>query len=72
MFFNVDKSISLDQRKTFELTKFSFIQRNFFFDRISKKCFFDSKKLISQCLYFATAQTFIFLIQRKKTIKKFI
>ena len=29
----------------FESTKLSSIQRNFFFDSISKKCFFESKKL---------------------------
>ena len=33
----------------FELTNLSLIQRIFFFDRISKECFFDSKKLLSQC-----------------------
>ena len=33
----------------FKLTKLSLIQRNFFFKRISKKCFNDSKKLFSQC-----------------------
>ena len=33
----------------FELTKISLIQRNFFFNRKSKKCFFDLKKLFSQC-----------------------
>ena len=32
----------------FELTKLSLFQRNFFFDRISKKCFFDSMKLFFQ------------------------
>ena len=32
-----------------ESTKLSSIQRNFFFDRISKKCFFNSKKLFSGC-----------------------
>ena len=37
------------KEKFFEVTKLSLIQRNFFFDRISKKCFFDSKKLFSQC-----------------------
>ena len=31
----------------FESTKLSWIQRNFYFDRISKKCFFDSKILFS-------------------------
>ena len=51
------KKLSLIQRNRivylkenfFESTKLSSIQRNFFFDRISKKCFFDSKKLISGC-----------------------
>ena len=37
------------KKNFFALTKISSIQRNVFFDRISKKCFFDSKKLISQC-----------------------
>ena len=48
MFFNVSKSITLDQRTFSELLKLPLIQRHFFFDRISKKCFFDSKKLFSQ------------------------
>ena len=33
----------------FESTKLYSIQRNFFFDRISKKISFDSKKLFSEC-----------------------
>ena len=33
----------------FQLTKLSLIQRNVFFNRITKKCFFGSKKLFSQC-----------------------
>ena len=36
---------------SFESPKLSSIQRNFFFDRISKKCFFDSRKLFSGCIY---------------------
>ena len=55
--FNNSKKISLIQRnrfvyikeKIFKSTKLSSIQRNFFFDLISKKCFFDSKKLFSGC-----------------------
>ena len=54
IFFNLNKSISWDQRNFFELTKLSLIQRNLFFDRISKKCFFDSKKLFSQSNCFST------------------
>ena len=49
------KKFSLIQRNrfvyikenAFESINLSSIQRNFFFDRISKKCFFDSKKLFS-------------------------
>ena len=91
----------------FETTQLSLIQRNFFFDRISKKCFFDSKKLFSVStlltntqtkiylislslnednyffklkkifllvtlrMLYATAQIFIFLIQRKKKLENF-
>ena len=33
----------------FESTKLSSIQRNFFFERVLMKCFFDSKKLFSGC-----------------------
>ena len=32
---------------SFELTKLSLIHRNFVLESISKKCFFDSKKLFS-------------------------
>ena len=34
----------------FQSTKLLSIQRNFFFDRISKKCFSDAKKLCSGCI----------------------
>ena len=34
----------------FESTKLSSIQRSFFFDCISKNCFFDLKKLFSGCI----------------------
>ena len=52
------KKFSLTQRNRFvhieeiffESTRLSSIQRNFFFDRILKKCFFDSNKLFSGCL----------------------
>ena len=59
-----EKTVSLNQRNIFLIqrnrsvyikenllgsTKLSSIQRVFFFDRISKKCFFDSKKLFSGC-----------------------
>ena len=52
------KKISLIERNrfvyikenVFESTKYSLIQRSFFFDRISKKCFFDSQKLFSGCM----------------------
>ena len=37
------------KEKLFKSTKTSSIQRNIFFHPISKKCFFDSKKLFSQC-----------------------
>ena len=51
------KTFSLIQRNRFVYikehflawTKLSLIQRNFLFYRISKNCFFDSKKLFSQC-----------------------
>ena len=51
------KQFSLIQRNKFdyikenffESTELSSIQRNFFFDRISKKCFFNSKRLFSGC-----------------------
>ena len=36
----------------FESTKLSSIQRKFFFDRISKKCFFDSEKLFVEAICF--------------------
>ena len=51
------KKISLTQRNRFvyikenffESIKFCLIQRNLFFDRILKKCCFDSKKMFSGC-----------------------
>ena len=38
----------------FKSTKLSSIQRNFFFDRILKKYFFHSKKLLPQCRLYQT------------------
>ena len=46
----------------FESTKISSIQRNLFFGRITKKCFFDSKKLFSGC----DSLNFVFIRLRKK------
>ena len=50
-YFNISNSALLKILLTLitQKTKLALIQRNFFFDRISKKCFFDSKKLFSQC-----------------------
>ena len=53
------------KENSFELTKLSLIERDFFFDRISKKCFFDSKKLLSQCIYF-------FSSKKKKQSRNFL
>ena len=48
-FFNVNKSNLRIEEHFFESTKLSLIKRNFFLDRILEKCFYDSKKLSSQC-----------------------
>ena len=71
----IQKKISLIQRNrflyikenVFESTKLFSIQRNFFFDCISKKCFFDSKKLFSGCLSF-TSPSSIFMFGVKHSI----
>ena len=50
LFFNVNKSISLDQRQFFWVSKTFFNSKKFlFFNRIAKKSFIDSQKLFSQC-----------------------
>ena len=75
------KKISLIQRNRFvyieenffESTKLSSIQRNFFFDRISEKCFFDSKKLFSGCDNFVilcNSNLFKFLVFKRYYIAK--
>ena len=75
IFFNVNKSISLDQRKFFELTELFLIQRNFFFDGVLKKCFFDSKKLFSQrkdvdkTWYFLDSKLFLDSLITRKSLK---
>ena len=52
----------------FGLTKLCLIQRNLFFDRMSKKYFFDSKKLFSQCrdklIYLQIGGAQIFILPR--------
>ena len=53
IFFNVKNLFLWIKENFFELTKLSSIKKNFFFDRISKKCFFDSKKLFSHCTFSA-------------------
>ena len=53
-FYWINKAFFNSKKIFFELTKLSLIQRNFFFGRISKKNFFDSKKLFSLCSFQAT------------------
>ena len=56
-------------KKTFfESTKLSLIQRNFFFVRISKECFFDSKKLFSGCGKNLRNNSFNFIIFERKKV----
>ena len=54
------------KEKFFELSKLSLIQRNFFFDRISKKCFSDAKKLFSQCRIFTLTVNFTRKVSRNE------
>ena len=61
--------LSLIRRKFFELIKLSLMQRNFFFDRISKKCFFDSKKMFSQCtLYYTERNSWCHALERDQCL----
>ena len=54
----------------FESTKLSSIKSNFFFDPILKKCFFDSKKLFSQCVLLEFIYS-VLLIHTKRMLSKF-
>ena len=42
------------KENVFESTKLSSFLRNLFFDPISKKCFFELKKLFSECCYYVS------------------
>ena len=68
MFFNINKSISLDQRTFFSINKTFFNSKKNFFERISKKCFIDSKKLFSQCKALGTIRIGLFTMSMIRVI----